>query len=206
MDELYERKASHLEEDETLAARIRNSGAAACANTCWKAWAARPRMNGGQSRGSGVPELDELYERKASYLEEDEALEAQIQELRGGGPRQYLPESLGGRFPDERQALEGLEYPNWMNSASAWRPTWRKTRHWRPESGNLVTRPACANTCRRVSVACPLGKSVKLQKQGVSKSTLRWRLLKAEIRAMQEEQLAAAQARREEIHLEMEAM
>ena len=51
-------------------------------------------------------ELDDLRERRARYTQEDEALDAQIQELRGGaGLLRYLPESLGGVPANERRVL-----------------------------------------------------------------------------------------------------
>ena len=51
-------------------------------------------------------ELAELRQRMASYIQETEALDGQIQELSGGaGLRRYLPESLGGLPADEQQAL-----------------------------------------------------------------------------------------------------
>ena len=103
--------ASYAAEDEALEARIHALKGGGLRQYL-------PESLGGLSsddqRGltpSGLPELDELLERVASYAAEAEALEARIQALKGGGLRQYLPESLGGGSQDERQALEGSGMP-----------------------------------------------------------------------------------------------
>ena len=101
LDELLERMASHMEEAEALDARIQELKGPGLRQYL-------PERLGGVSPDkrsftpSGIPELDELLERMASHMEEAEALDARIQELKGPGLRQYLPERLGGVSPDER--------------------------------------------------------------------------------------------------------
>ena len=113
LNELHERMAAYVQEVEALDAQIEELSA----GTGWRRYL--PESLGGASpeerqtlKASKLPELDELRERMATYAQEAEALDAQIEELSAGtGWRRYLPERLGGASSEERQALKVPELP-----------------------------------------------------------------------------------------------
>ena len=112
LDDLLKRLEAFTEEAEALDTRIQELRAGGGLRQYLPESLGGPPADERQAlEETGVPELDDLLKRLASFTEEAEALNARIHELRGGGLRRYLPESLGGPPADERQALEETGVP-----------------------------------------------------------------------------------------------
>ena len=235
LEELRQRRASYMQEDKALEAHIqelREEGG-------FRHYL--PESLGGLSsdeqqalRSSGSPELEELRQRGASYMQEEKALEAQIQELRDEvGPRRYLPESLGGLYSNEQQALRPSGSPeldellermaSHMHQAKAQED---KIQKLHDEAGFRRRLPEILGGVRpgqELEVAEARLKEIKREVEAIKTRALdieREQLSSAEtrleeisrevetvedrIRAVEMELLASAEARREEIRREME--
>ena len=180
LDELRDLLNSHIQRAEALDARIQElDGGDGLRGYL-------PESLGGVSsdeqqalRPSGSPELDELRQRMATYVQEAEALDAQIEELRDeGGLRRYLPESFGGVSPDKELA-----------SAKA------KRREIRREMGTVENQ--IRDTAKEELA------SVRARREEIGREI---ETLGDQIGVLEKGQLASAKARRAEISGAMEAV
>ena len=152
-------------------------------------------------------ELDQLRQRMASYMQEAEALDAQIQELSGEvGMRRYLPERLGGVSPDEQQALKASELPELdellkthsvlMQEAEALDAQIQEL------SGEVGMRRYLPERLGGVSPGEQFA-AAEARREEIRREV---EAIESRVRAMEREQLVSAEARREEIRREMETV
>ena len=209
LDELLEQMASHMAEAEALDVRIQELRGGAGLRQYL------PESLGGLSPDaqrdltpSGLPELDELMEQMASHMAEAEALDARIQELKGGaGLRQYLPESLGGVSPAEELIAAEARREEVSAEMQA-----IESRVRAMEEEQLAAAESRRQAVQRQMDATEEGirlfegellSSAEARREAVSAEM---QTIESRVRAMEEEQLASAEARRQEIRREMDAV
>ena len=208
LDELLERMAAYDEEAQALDARIGELDAGGGLRQYL------PESLGGTSPGerqvfepTGIPELDELLRRMAAYDEEAQALDARIDELGvGGGLRQYLPESLGGTSPGERQVHEAAGIPELDELL-------RRMAAYAEEAEALDARidELSAEGGLRQYLPESLGGISPDEQLGSAKARReeigrKMEAVEKQVRTIESEQITPLKARREEIRREMEAL
>ena len=210
LDELRERRARYTQEDDALDTRIHElRGGAGLLRYLPESLGGVPADERRLLAPSGFPELDKLlsmHVRTHGLLtEEDEALDARIQELREEvGLHRYLPESLGGLSSDERQAFRpsgSPELDELLESIASYMHQAKnldsRIQELRDEAGILRLLP------ERLG-GVPPGEELEAAEARLEEINLEVEAIHSRGLAIETELLASAETRREEISRELE--
>ena len=152
---------------------------------------------------SGLPELDELLQTHGVLMQEAEALDTQIQELSGGaGLRRYLPESLGGLPADEQRALTPSGLPELDELLQTHRVLMQEAEALDAQIQELSGEVGLRRYLPESLGGVSPGEKLAAAEARREEIRLEVEAIESRVRAMETEQLASAEARREEIRLE----